>query len=216
MANWCENRLVARGPAPGLDRLREAVAGIAEDGRPIALSLERIAPTPTQYLDGTARWDESEEYERLHERFSELFDDRKERRRFLEENPGFAMVITEQMADEEEPGESAQEKTWYAWRQQHWGTKWELSADDCRIEKQDSELLCTFYSAWDPPLTALSKLAARFPELEFELVYYEPDNGFAGHITWRDGLQERADRVDEGLHQFLADRWPEAAESFEN
>lgn len=215
MANWCENRLVARGPAPDLDRLRETVAGVAEDGRPIALSLERIAPIPTQYLDGTARWDESEEYERLHERFSELFDDREERRRFLEENPGFAMAITEQMADEE-AAEPSQEKTWYAWRQQHWGTKWELSADDCRIEKQDSELVYTFDSAWDPPLTALSKLAARFPNLEFELVYFEPDNGFAGHATWLGGLQQRYDRVDESLREFLADRWPDAAESVED
>ena len=55
MPNWCGNRLTAGGDAELLSDLRAAVAGATSEGKPMAISFERIAPTPAELVDGEQR-----------------------------------------------------------------------------------------------------------------------------------------------------------------
>lgn len=214
MPNWCDNRLVVRGPNAALQRLRDAVTGVDVQGTEMPFSFERIDPTPAAYRDGTARWEDSEEFERLSERFEEVAGDPEMRLRFLDENPGFYLVFNDRMASAAlgEPYRG----TPGAWRQQHWGTKWELKARDCQLEERDTELVYVFSNAWDPPISVLNKLAAQFADLEFELVYCEPGSAFAGEALWASGQKLSSRQIDEGLHAFLQERWPDAADEFES
>ena len=70
-----------------------------------------------------------------------------------------------------------------------WGTKWDL--DDPDQLRVADELLDTgivfFDTAWSPPLAALEKLSAMFPNDSFSLTYCEPGNHFAGTATFEGG-----------------------------
>ena len=70
-----------------------------------------------------------------------------------------------------------------------WGTKWDLDEPDQR--RVADELLDTgiafFDTAWSPPLAALEKLSAMFPDDSFGLTYCEPGNHFAGNASFEAG-----------------------------
>ena len=70
-----------------------------------------------------------------------------------------------------------------------WGTKWDLDEPD-QLRVAD-ELLDTgiayFDTAWSPPLAALEKLSAMFPDASFGLTYCEPGMSFAGSAAFKAG-----------------------------
>jgi hypothetical protein len=47
-----------------------------------------------------------------------------------------------------------------------------------------------FDTAWSPPVPVIERLAARFPDHEFILKYYEGGCGFCGHAFWSAGLEQ--------------------------
>lgn len=77
---------------------------------------------------------------------------------------------------------------WYYWRIHHWGTKWDIGS---YLFEAEGLLNFTFDSAWSPPIKAFDKVAADYPELEFELRYYEMGSCFAGLCEWQKGLMTK-------------------------
>ena len=82
---------------------------------------------------------------------------------------------------------------WYNWNINAWGTKWDVDLEnlehDVAYGRDDCHLVCTFESAWSPPLTALETIAERYPELTFTLFFNEPGFDFSGNAIWAGGVQ---------------------------
>ena len=71
--------------------------------------------------------------------------------------------------------------SWYEWRVENWGTKWEGSQNEIYSDSPD-ELILSFETAWAPPSNWVKRVAMRFPNLSFRLVYMETGNEIAGKL----------------------------------
>lgn len=81
---------------------------------------------------------------------------------------------------------------WYAWRIEHWGTKW----DACNIDAElaaDGSLVLYFDTAWSPPVGVYVELHAR--GVSVRASYAEAGVGFLG--AWIDG-QDHEGRFPDG------------------
>ena len=76
--------------------------------------------------------------------------------------------------------------SWYLWRLQNWGTKWDIGCKDgygLEPTRVDNELSITFDSAWSPPLGFYERLVVL--GFDVQASYFEPGMSFAG--TWHNG-----------------------------
>ena len=71
------------------------------------------------------------------------------------------------------------EGSWWDWRIQNWGTKWEPS-DTCFHNQTEESVEISFGTAWGPPVEWLEKVRKDFPDLIFQLEYDEPGMCFGG------------------------------------
>ena len=95
---------------------------------------------------------------------------------------------------------------WYTWRVRNWGTKWDasfgepflaLGASDADVDETTAALGGTitptvavykFDTAWAPPALFVESASEQFPELEFELRFGEPGEGYAGSLRLVGGV----------------------------
>lgn len=88
---------------------------------------------------------------------------------------------------------SSDNEDWFNWRILNWGTKW--SAYDTLTKKiwddEDKtklkEIVYLINTAWTPPIQWLKNTSEKYPEIEFELKYEEPNMNFSGIYTVKDG-----------------------------
>lgn len=71
--------------------------------------------------------------------------------------------------------------TWYDWRIDAFGTKWEPY--DSSLAETEGCLLYRFQSAWSPPVAFVQKLIVRYPDLRLNLRFEESGVGFMGEVT---------------------------------
>ena len=74
----------------------------------------------------------------------------------------------------------------YEWCLENWGTK----RGFCDVEVADEwegRVEFTFSTAWSPPRPLIKKMGEMFPDLDFELRYYEGSMGFQGSLLSRKG-----------------------------
>jgi hypothetical protein len=88
-------------------------------------------------------------------------------------------------------------RTWYEWRCQHWGTKWNACEAEV-TDKGDASLHVQFDTASDFPFPILKKLVSDFPTLHFEGSAEEPNmeiyirfGGRNGKFTWEEDQAAR-------------------------
>lgn len=67
----------------------------------------------------------------------------------------------------------------YEWCCKNWGTKWGICNAELR-GVEDDRVEYGFESAWSPPIPVVLKMSVMFPELEFELRYFECGAAFNG------------------------------------
>jgi len=111
------------------------------------------------------------------------------------------------------PPESKED--WYAWNISNWGTKWDASDGECRIE--EGKLVLTFSTAWSPPEPIYRKLCENNPDLSFEFVFNEEQgwgaklNGKGSSLTltkqW-EIPESHADMIERGNECFCDDDRP--------
>lgn len=85
------------------------------------------------------------------------------------------------------------DKSWYSWNITHWGTKWDTAVSDTE-EYPDTELMTDtedtlvyrFNTAWAPPIEAIAKLSAQYPDLELDLEF-EEESGWGGNYLFSNG-----------------------------
>ena len=75
----------------------------------------------------------------------------------------------------------------YSWCISHWGTKWDLCRDRFYSSLNGGRAEYYFDTAWSPPCPWLEKVSRDWPDLSFELVYYETGAGLAGRFVCEDG-----------------------------
>ena len=72
--------------------------------------------------------------------------------------------------------------TWYEWRIQNWGTKWNASS----VEILDGRL--SFLTAWNAPKPVIEKLSEMFPTVSIHHIWANEDIGYnCGERTYRNG-----------------------------
>lgn len=74
--------------------------------------------------------------------------------------------------------------TWYEWRSEHWGTKW----NSCNSQIDAADRTVSFSTAWAAPMPIAEALVERFPDVGFAWTYASEDIGYdAGRIASADG-----------------------------
>ena len=101
-----------------------------------------------------------------------------------------------------------EDESWYSWRVENWGTKWDVGGEHATIERFDkNNVYFAFESAWAPPIYFYQFLEE---ELGFTVnaMYYEPGMNFAGRfydgedqfVQWS-SLEEAREILDDDLDQ---------------
>lgn len=76
--------------------------------------------------------------------------------------------------------------TWYGWRMEHWGTKWNAYGQEPGEKNQ-----LRFCTAWSPPTPILAKLAGKYPDLVFHHRWADEALGQnCGEATYSNGSLE--------------------------
>lgn len=82
---------------------------------------------------------------------------------------------------------------WRAWRQQNWGTNWNVleegSAKVKVVDEDNVQLQSYFATGWTPCLPIIETLGEKFKNtsLNIRLEYYEGGCAFAGHVEYKAG-----------------------------
>jgi hypothetical protein len=83
----------------------------------------------------------------------------------------------------------------YRWRVQNWGTKWlpcevQIGQLECWHDGNDVEVArveINFWTPWSPPTLVIQRAAQLFPELRFDLRYFEGGAMINGRFTCENG-----------------------------
>lgn len=97
----------------------------------------------------------------------------------VEEMPPVALTFTAFKPMPKDAGD------WYNWNCANWGTKWDAS--DATVRETNSSLVYDFETAWSPPCPAVAEMSEQFPQLKFNLRFWERGMGFQGNFVLKDG-----------------------------
>ena len=92
---------------------------------------------------------------------------------------------------------------WYDSNVNYWGTKWDVSVDDCDFVFDDQTIHLSPTTAWSPPVGFCSALAKKY-KVEISITYEEPGCDFCGRTL----VEKNGDTDDEcysfreGLYYF--------------
>lgn len=192
MPNWCNNTVTISGPEDSIAAFIKAARG-------------RMANYNNAYFDGEA-WPVHDEIrmkaavkdpaplddEECSFCFNALYPVPEDFRRFPFDN-GRANKLGEHVGEERAIGG-------YGWQSNNWGTKWDVGpgAEFSVIENQYVEI--EFMTAWSPPVSFFDKVCKDYPNLQFELTYYEGGMGYAGRSTFAQG--ELIEEIDLPIEDF--------------
>ena len=76
------------------------------------------------------------------------------------------------------PKEYLDDQSWYSWRLENWGTKWD--AGEAYADLEGDTLSLNFDTAWGPPTTAYENYTNDNTDMHIEAGYYEPGMCFVG------------------------------------
>lgn len=79
----------------------------------------------------------------------------------------------------------------YEAEHEYWGVKWGACEVDREYEPGDSWASYRFETAWNYPYEFLRRASMRFPELDFDLEYEEPNTEMFGRIEIQNGITLR-------------------------
>jgi len=81
------------------------------------------------------------------------------------------------------------DNTWYEWRMQFWGVKWNVT-DDLEILEEDTDsFVVWFNTAWRDPEEFIKRASLKY-RVTIENQYDEPGMGFYGYYKVVDGIIE--------------------------
>jgi len=174
MPNWVDNELYIRGPSERLAQVRETLESqtrLLDFNKVIPMprgynyipspvpALPKDQPTFPEWLNTHPNVIDREAYiSALLEEAGVTTNDPLFRERDSKTTALISYLSTHLYALHGHP-------TWYEWRWENWGTKWNTS-DITRTETKSS-LRYRFNTAWDQPVPILRRLIADNPDLKF-------------------------------------------------
>ena len=200
MPNWCQNRLVVRGDEQRVKEFDQAFRG-----RPA------LFPPQEFELQGRTMEDVAAEQKKKWEAtepsycFNALYPVPEEVLKVgYSADRKSGKTMDELMRDLFDP------EKWvdgYSWCVSHYGTKWDIFGNVHYAEVEDGLAEYDFDTAWSPPCPWLEKVSRDWPDLSFELVYYEGGIGFAGWFVCEDGEVVDDTQVEgrDALQEFVLD-----------
>ena len=224
MPNWCENRVTIIGAPAQIERLLEEAKGSKS-----RFSLQSLVPCPKLLLEATSgsyemgyevkygHWGDVASYPWMVEaNGGEPILTREVALRVLEEiRPEFLEHADAYKANVDQHGYTS----WYEWCCDNWGTKWDIRVEgieEAETNAPNEAIQFCFDSAWAPPLAAFRSISEKYPELIFQVEFYEEGMDFLGVHEYVAGeLTEQ----DEGTCSSDAERFefaPEPEEDWED
>ena len=229
MPNHVKNILEYSGPIAQVQRMRTFVKHqeVIEDGtlgEEVPFSFQEIIPMPESLnIEAGSRTDDALRYylalvqDTLKQDEKQALDDARKRYGFrtgqyqpmtIEERRQFEDRIDLEEQDKAMKDGATllynlshyQAATWYDWRIENWGTKWD--AYDRTSEETDNGNTgtgnYTFSTAWAPPVPVIRRLSFTFPDITFKWKWADEDYGnnlgevrFAdGNVVWRRMIEE--------------------------
>jgi hypothetical protein len=175
MPNWCENRLLIKGPRLELVYFKLKMQGTDRAGRQSILNEDELIPYPEKYriLDDKYR-KLNHEHSKLMDREGVLKMTKKQKEEWFKLHPYPCFTDGFNSGGHE-------------WCCENWGTKWgfcEVSLD--YITSRTMQY--TFMTAWSPPVPLIAKMGELFPKLEFVLRYKEEGMDYKGKMVIKNGV----------------------------
>jgi hypothetical protein len=78
------------------------------------------------------------------------------------------------------PRPKKEEKNWYNWNINNWGTKWDVEATSHYEDETSLEM--EFDTAWGPPAGVFYQIKNESPSLQISWFYHEPMMELAGYL----------------------------------
>jgi hypothetical protein len=104
--------------------------------------------------------------------------------------------------------------SWYGWRVNEWGTKWDIDEKEQRevadmLLSESADFTAEFDTAWSPPLQAIAELSEQFPNDKFVLHYLELGCMFAGVAHIANGLTSDSEinQTSEDIYRFAEEEF---------
>lgn len=167
MPNLIYNTLKMQGTKKEIKKVKRAICSESPQGKIIPIDFEKIVPMPMS-LHVAKLSDAEMIYSRDYLK-RELQEYELERLRGL--TPKEALEAIELAKKYHENFQEFGFISWYEWRIQNWGTKWNAMPYDEDFEETENEI--RFSTAWSPPIGIVRILASRFPKIDFEIVYFD-------------------------------------------
>ena len=94
----------------------------------------------------------------------------------------------------------------YAWQLDYWGTKWDVYNRVDMTPESYNTFKYDFETAWSPPEAWLRRVALKWFELTFTLVYFEEGMQYAGKLVYDRGVLRYSDHITgEGWNEFIVE-----------
>jgi len=200
MPNWCYTDFTVSGPDEDITRFHEAVPG-SDDCGETAFDFNRLIPMPRELLETIA--DYGTAYDVYYGDANPILsypwvidlkiDTVEQLRGHFDADPKHRATADQWKANIAKFAAP----TWYEWRCEHWGTKWNA----CNAEVSDNgdgSLHVKFDTAWSFPFPIFEKLVADFPTLTFEGSAAEPNmeifirfEARNGEFAWEEDQEAR-------------------------
>jgi hypothetical protein len=78
---------------------------------------------------------------------------------------------------------------WYDWRLMHWGTKWDINANDIYIVEGPRSVHYSFDTAWGPPNGIYLELLEKYPDINISWYYREDGNQIRGYLQNENNIE---------------------------
>jgi hypothetical protein len=196
MPNHISNKLTICGKAEEIAKLIATIETTHEDGEICHIDFEKIIPMPkilntthegSQKTWGLAYYSIKENKPEIIQKFCYYLTDIEER---------LAKHSEEELAELYDYGKTAYEvyekygaTSWYDWRIQNWGTKWNAYYTSTGDMDDETTYTIYFQTAWSHPYPVLEKLVSMFPELEFDYKFADEDFSYnTGTGYGREGM----------------------------
>lgn len=171
MANNVLNRMTVNGPADAVSNLFDFIKGENEKGDELLIDFNKIIPMPDELMvEESSRSHEAEAYIMVHELNlpdpreikSDIFPNADNAMKDPEAFKAYISLGHKLVNNREKYGYP----TWYDWRRNNWGVKW--NADD--TEKIDEHTI-QFITPWNGVPDVMQALAEKFPEVSISYNY---------------------------------------------
>ena len=100
------------------------------------------------------------------------------------------------------------EDSWWDWRVQNWGVKWDIDTKEVeapQITDEGKSLFCYFNTAWAPAIGIYDKLTEQ--GYQVEAYYFESGMAFCGKYTSKDGDQCTTITPPDDLNKVELNKW---------